>query len=453
MSDIPDGGEVQVQGSGSKPWVLRNVGGVYSCNCPAWRNQSVPIERRTCKHLKQVRGAQVEEARVGLATAPAPKPSTASTVPGAPPVQGAKPDAPPLLLAHSWERDVDLSGWWMSEKLDGVRAYWTGTRFLSRLGNEYFAPPWFTAGLPNTPLDGEIFAGRKLFQKTVSIVRRQDQSPAWKELSFVVFDAPGHPGLFEERLQVAEQLIAAAKNPQVRFHEHQRCLSNDHLLKELARVEALGAEGLMMRRPGSKYEVGRSSTLLKVKTFKDAEARVLAQVAGAGKFAGMMGALEVELPDGTRFSVGTGFSDDERRTGYPPGTLITFRYQELSKDGVPRFPSFVGVRIDGEFTPKARVAQASLPMAPPAPPAPVVAAPVPPVAAKGDRRRFERPMSTGEGTQFWQIELAGAEYRVAFGVVGGPAHHRTTRCANAWAAAKDAMDRVSEKLSKGYAEV
>src|SRR5439155_140546 len=54
----------------------------------------------------------------------------------------------------------------------------------------------------------------------------------------------------------------------------------------------------------------------------------------------------VELADGTRFSVGTGFSDAQR--GRPPavGGLITFRYQELSEGGVPRFPSFLGVRHD-----------------------------------------------------------------------------------------------------------
>ena len=42
----------------------------------------------------------------------------------------------------------NLAGWWMSEKLDGVRAYWTGKEFLSRLGNPLHAPDWFCQGLP-----------------------------------------------------------------------------------------------------------------------------------------------------------------------------------------------------------------------------------------------------------------------------------------------------------------
>jgi DNA ligase-1 len=407
--------------------VLRNVGGVYSCTCPGWRLQSAPIERRTCKHLKDARGAAVEEGRVGLVQV--------AKVPTAW-VHTAGP--PPLLLAHTWELGDEPTGWWMSEKLDGVRAYWNGQRFLSRLGHEYVAPPWFTAGLPSTPLDGELWAGRKQFQKTVSIARKQGAGHGWKELLYVVFDAPAAAALFEDRLDVARQVIAAAKNAHVAFHPQERCLSLAHLQQQLAHVESLGGEGLMLRRPGSRYEVGRSSTLLKVKTFKDAEARVLGQVEGSGKFVGMMGALEVELADGTKFSVGSGFTDDQRRAGYAPGTLITFRYQELSKDGVPRFPSFVGLRIDAKLT------------QPPAPkPAPsAVIASAEPVSAL---RRFEKPMSTG-GSRFWEIELKGRVYRTAFGVVGGPTHRRIKRLATVWLAAQAALDEVAAKKARGFVE-
>ena len=113
---------------------------------------------------------------------------------------------------------------------------------------------------------------------------------------------------------------------------------------ELARVEALGGEGLMLREPGSKYEAGRSATLLKVKNFRDAEALVIAHQAGAGRHKGRMGALLVRLPSGIEFAVGTGFSDRERGNPPPVGKTIMFRYQELSEAGVPRFPSYVGLR-------------------------------------------------------------------------------------------------------------
>src|SRR5207248_10145470 len=140
MPDLADGETFEMKGSGAKPYELKNVGGVYSCTCPAWRNQSIQIEKRTCKHLRALRGEGAEEARIGQAL---------PQKPAGPP--GAKPSAPPLLLAESWLSDVDLAGWWMSEKLDGVRAYWNGKQFISRLGNLYHAPDWFIERLPDFP--------------------------------------------------------------------------------------------------------------------------------------------------------------------------------------------------------------------------------------------------------------------------------------------------------------
>ena len=334
MPDLRDGETAEIKGSAAKPYILKNTGGVYSCTCPAWRNQSIGIERRTCKHLRKYRGDAAEATRIGAAL-PA-KPAQAD---------GAEADdastAPGLLLAQSWTNDVDLAGWWMSEKLDGVRAFWDGKQFLSRQGNLFYAPDWFVEHLPPTPLDGELWLNRKSFQRTVSIVRRQDKSDLWHEINFVVFDAPAIDDPFERRQAAVAELLAGRGGQFVRLLEQQRCRDVDHLREELARVEALGGEGLMLRQPESRYEAGRSSTLLKVKTFHDSEARVIEHLPGAGRHKGRLGALLVELPNGTQFSVGTGFSDAQRETPPAVGSLITFRYQELSDRGVPRFPSFV----------------------------------------------------------------------------------------------------------------
>src|SRR5687767_4099723 len=352
MPDLQDGESIEMKGSGAKPYVLKNVGGVYSCTCPAWRNQSTPLERRTCKHLRRLRGEAAEEARLGGALPQ--KPVRAKAADGE---EGGEDAGPPLLLAESWDSAADLSGWWMSEKLDGVRAYWDGKQFLSRLGNLFHAPDWFVDGLPGVPLDGELWIDRKKFQRTVSIVRRQDKCDLWSEVRFLVFDAPAAPGGFEERVEFIKDAFGKCSQQYARPHEHQVCKDLDCLRAELARVEALGGEGLMLRQPGSKYEAGRSATLLKVKSFRDAEAVVIAHQAGAGKHKGRLGALLVRLPDGTEFSVGTGFSDRERSDPPAVGATITFRYQELSEGGVPRFPSYVGVRIDA--APVAKVAPAA----------------------------------------------------------------------------------------------
>src|SRR6185437_15191013 len=112
MPDLNDGESTEMKGSGAKPYVLKNVGGVYSCTCPAWRNQSTAIERRSCKHLRKLRGDAAEEARVGQDLPPRPEAEA-----------GGEEDrgGPPLLLAERWDNAMDLAGWWMSEKLDGVR--------------------------------------------------------------------------------------------------------------------------------------------------------------------------------------------------------------------------------------------------------------------------------------------------------------------------------------------
>jgi DNA ligase-1 len=175
-----------MQGSGAKPYILKNTGGVYSCSCPAWRNQSLPIERRTCTHLRKLRGDAAEEVRCGAAL-----PQRPAKQDGAEAGEDSEKAGPPLLLAESWDNSLDLSDWWMSEKLDGVRAYWDGKQFLSRQGNLYHAPDWFIEGLPTEPLDGELWIGRKKFQRTVGIVRRQDKSDLWNEVRFLVFDVRG----------------------------------------------------------------------------------------------------------------------------------------------------------------------------------------------------------------------------------------------------------------------
>jgi DNA ligase 1 len=452
MPDLLDGESTEMQGSGVKPYVLKNTGGVYSCDCPAWRNQSIAIERRTCKHLKKLRGEEAEAIRVGADAAAlrvaSPRVSSADSD-----EVTAEGSAPPLLLAHSWTHDVDLTGWWMSEKLDGVRAYWDGARFISRLGNTYHAPDWFLEGLPSTPLDGELWCGRKKFQRCVSIARRQDKSDQWRELTYVVFDAPAMKAPFEQRIGSIAHQLAPAQTPYARYHEHARCESVAHLKEELARVESLGGEGLMLRKPGSHYEVGRSMTLLKVKSFKDAEARVVEHLAGSGRHKGRLGALLVELPDGTRFSVGTGLSDAERKDPPKIGAIVTFRYQELSDGGVPRFPSYVGERHDVAFSsavpPRVSAAPAPEPKTA-SRPDPSVVVQSSAVTSGGALRHFEY---VDEGSnKFWEISVTDCEHKVRYGRVGSPGQTKLKTFPTPAAALAAADALVREKLAKGYVE-
>jgi DNA ligase-1 len=459
--DLADGESVQVKGSGSSVYTLKNSGGVYSCTCPAWMHQGLAIERRTCKHLRAYRGDEAETKRLGSAPLTGkPARPKAPKAPGAEDADERDGEGPPVLLAHKWENDVDLTGWWISEKLDGVRAWWDGERFVSRLGNQFFAPAWFTANLPKMPLDGELWGGRKLFQRTVGIVKRQDETPLWKELKYVVFDAPKHGGVFEERVAFLDQLVKSLKHEFLHAVEHVACRGTDHLKEELARVEGLGGEGLMVRQPRSRYEAGRSSTLLKVKSFHDTEARVIGHVPGAGRHKGRLGALLVELPDGTQFNVGTGFSDAEREQPPKLGAIITFRYQELSNGGVPRFPSFVGERIDGKFpaatSPGSNVRRveaihskprALITVVSPQPTQP--SQPPTPRRTGGNMplRRFE--MTDGDTRYFWEVETTGSKQKIRFGTF----EEKEKVFEDDDEARDNAEKKIAEKVAKGFKEV
>jgi len=105
-----------------------------------------------------------------------------------------------------------------------------------------------------------------------------------------------------------------------------------------------GGEGLMLHRADALYRAGRSDDLLKLKPWDDAEAVVVAHLSGSGKYAGRLGALLVELPNGQRLRIGSGFSDAQR--DHPPavGTTITYRYRGQTAKGLPRFATFLRVR-------------------------------------------------------------------------------------------------------------
>ena len=278
--------------------------------------------------------------------------------------------APGLLLAHEWDGEMDPTGWWMSEKLDGVRAYWNGKHLISRLGNHFYAPKWFTQGWPTTPMDGELWMGRGMFNLTVSCVKKQTPVDAeWKKIRYLVFDLPSLGKGFEDRLFEIQRIARSLATKQrvmkiVQAVHHWRCEGEDYLQEELANVISMKGEGLMLREPESLYVPKRSKTLLKVKQWQTADGIVVGHEPGKGKHRGRLGALVVSLRQITKeccglqaghkllkimesdqtVNVGTGFSDRERE--HPPriGSVVTYKFQELTPAGIPRFPAYVGVR-------------------------------------------------------------------------------------------------------------
>ena len=267
------------------------------------------------------------------------------------------------LLKLSEYKGQNVGGWLASEKLDGVRAYWDGRNLLSRNGKILAVPEGWSAHFPPFALDGELYTSRGEFEKIQSIV--MDKTPnvtAWSEVKFYVFDVPEAGGGLLERLSELEKFIL--QNPQagqnLKIIKQVKVKDNAEFEAFAKHIIAKGGEGAVVREPNAPYERKRSKNALKYKKFKDAECEVTAINAGTGKYAGLMGSVTCKAigneglnssfgekaKDGVKFKVGSGFSDRDRANPPKIGSIITYKYQNLTAKGLPRFPVFLRVRED-----------------------------------------------------------------------------------------------------------
>ena len=248
------------------------------------------------------------------------------------------------LLARNAPAGIDPRPYLVSEKLDGVRALWDGQTLKFRSGRLVAAPAWFLAALPRQPLDGELWMARRSFDVLSATVRRTEPVEAeWRRVRYCVFELPAGEGSFAQRAETLKGLAGGVVEPV----EQMSLASNAALRDKLKAVVAAGGEGLMLHRADAPLASGRSDLLLKLKPLADAEAVVVGHEPGKGRFTGQLGALELRTPEGVRFKLGTGFSDEQRRHPPPVGSTVTYSYRDLTPSGKPRFASFV--RVADEF--------------------------------------------------------------------------------------------------------
>lgn len=252
---------------------------------------------------------------------------------------------PELLLAKTYYKSIDIKHYLVSEKLDGVRAYWDGKQLVSRQGNRFNAPAWFIKDFPQQALDGELWMARNSFQKTVSTVRKNNPiDKEWRQISYQLFELPHAKGSFQQRVQALQIIVETLAIPHLKLITQYRLENTEALTKKLDIVVAQGAEGLMLHRADALYKSGRSNVLLKVKKHQDAEARVIQHLSGKGKFSEVMGSMLVEDRAGRRFKIGSGFTLQQRKKPPVLGAIITYKYFGRTKKGLPRFASFLRVR-------------------------------------------------------------------------------------------------------------
>jgi DNA ligase 1 len=263
------------------------------------------------------------------------------------PATNAGAAAPEVLLASLYDEAVDPAGYWVSEKLDGVRALWDGKTLRFRSGRLIHAPAWFTAALPAHPLDGELWIARERFDQVSAAVRRAVPLDAeWRSISYQVYEWPGGAGTFTDRIAALQASVSHTDTAWLKLRPQFRVTDRLALKAKLNEVVRGGGEGLVLHRADALWQTGRGDALLKMKPQPDAEATVVAHLPGKGKYRGMCGALLVETPDGKRFRIGSGLSDAERRSPPPMGSVVTYRYRGLTKTGLPRFASFMRVRAE-----------------------------------------------------------------------------------------------------------
>jgi DNA ligase-1 len=252
---------------------------------------------------------------------------------------------PALMHAKLWPAGLDPSAYLVSEKFDGVRAFWDGQSLRFRSGLPIAAPDWFIAGLPKTPLDGELWLGRGRFDELSGTVRKKLPVEAeWRQLRYMIFDLPGASGSFAERAQRINALLVEARQAWLQAVAQTHVANVTSLQTLLKQTVKTGGEGLVLHRANALWSPGRSDALFKLKPMPDEEARVLAHLPGKGRHAGRMGALLLALPDGQQFALGTGFSDAQRAEPPPVGTVVTYRYRDRTPRGLPRFASFLRVQ-------------------------------------------------------------------------------------------------------------
>lgn len=253
---------------------------------------------------------------------------------------------PDIQLASQYRQGININEYFVSEKLDGVRAYWDGEKLISRQGNIFAAPKWFIKDFPTTVMDGELWIARNRFELVSSIVRTQKENNLqWQQVRFMIFDLPKSESPFKTRVKQMRQLVAESDAIYLDMIPQQQLTSEQALQNLLEETVNNQGEGLMLHHQDAFYLHKRANHLMKLKKFQDAEAVVLAHLPGKGKYQGLMGAILVENSEGIRFKIGSGFSDKERQTPPQIGSTITYRYTGKTKNNVPRFATFMRLRV------------------------------------------------------------------------------------------------------------
>lgn len=252
-----------------------------------------------------------------------------------------------ILLLKEY-KDQNISGWLMSEKLDGIRAIWDGKKLISRNENIFFAPTWFVKNFPPFKLDGELYSKANDFENISSITSKKYPNESWKQLKYYIFEVPNQDGNLTKRLEVLQNYLKNHDVKYIKIIKQIKVKNKSHMKKFLKEVEKKGGEGVVLRDANAKYIAKRTSKALKVKSFHDSECVVVAIHKGKGKYKNKLGSLTCK-DSNISFKIGSGFSDAQRTNPPSLGDIITYKHQGYTKNKKPRFPVFLRIRFSNKL--------------------------------------------------------------------------------------------------------
>jgi len=244
----------------------------------------------------------------------------------------------------TYTKKEDIKNWVMSEKLDGIRAYWDGKSLYTRKGKKIYPPKWFIKNFPKFELDGELWTKREDFENIQSIVMDKTPSRNWRDITYNIFEVPNANGDFFNRLEKAKKWFEKHLNNNVHIIIQTPIKSKKHLNRFLEEIINKGGEGVIIKDPTVNYESGRSANILKVKKFFDMEGEVIK--INISKKTGVLKSLKIKLQNGVVFNLGTGFTKEQRISPAKVGEIVTFKYYGFTKNGKPKFASFLHIRED-----------------------------------------------------------------------------------------------------------
>lgn len=252
-----------------------------------------------------------------------------------------------LMLLSEYDEDFvrseGVENFLISEKLDGIRAFWDGKNLYSRNGKKLPAPAHFTRNFPPFAIDGELWNKRENFSEILSIINTRDNAHLWENLRFHIFDVPSETIGLESRLSRLRAHLAQNPSDYIVIIPQTRLKSIDELQSTLAQITRECGEGLVVRHAQKPYITGRSAFDMKMKAFRSDDCKIVAYTQGRGRFRDQVGAIVCASGE-MRFKIGSGMSDDFRANPPPLGTIIEYKYSGKTSNNLPRFPVFLRVK-------------------------------------------------------------------------------------------------------------